>query len=177
VGKKSKEAGKTIAEVGLRGINGEAAALLVLLRLFFALLSTAIRSVFANCMYMCGTAAPHRSALHFRPAHRIIDTCCATLLPACTLLYTFYLPAGLFLFEIERADGTLLKAVSHDTVLHTGDVLWFAGDLEGVAYLQKYTTLEHMQADQVAKLESDIIHRRLVQVRRLNSSLSGRHID
>lgn len=29
----------------------------------------------------------------------------------------------------------------------------------------KYTTLEHMQADQVAKLPSDIIYRRLVQVR------------
>lgn len=75
-------------------------------------------------------------------------------------------PAGLFLFEIERADGSLLKAVDHDTVLATGDVLWFAGDLDGVAYLQKYTTLEHMQADQVAKLPSDIIYRRLVQVQR-----------
>jgi hypothetical protein len=39
------------------------------------------------------------------------------------------------------------------------------GDLDGVAYLQKYTTLEHMQADQVAKLQSDIIYRRLVEVR------------
>jgi len=39
-----------------------------------------------------------------------------------------------------------------------------AGDLDGVAYLQKYTTLEHMQADQVAKLPSDIIYRRLVEV-------------
>lgn len=33
-----------------------------------------------------------------------------------------------------------------------------------MAYLQKYTTLEHMQADQVAKLPSDIIYRRLVEV-------------
>lgn len=40
-----------------------------------------------------------------------------------------------------------------------------AGDLDGVAYLQKYTTLEHMQSDQVAKLSSDIIYRRLVEVR------------
>lgn len=39
-----------------------------------------------------------------------------------------------------------------------------AGDLDGVAYLQKYTTLEHMQADQVAKLQSDIIYRRLLEV-------------
>lgn len=42
----------------------------------------------------------------------------------------------------------------------------WAGDLDGVAYLQKYTTLEHMQADQVAKLPSDIIYRRLVEVGR-----------
>ncbi|WIA31323.1 hypothetical protein OEZ86_002225 [Tetradesmus obliquus] len=104
VGKRSKEAGKTIAEVGLRGIN------------------------------------------------------------------------GLFLFEIERADGSLLKAVDHDTVLATGDVLWFAGDLEGVAYLQKYTTLEHMQADQVAKLPSDIIYRRLVQVVVSHHDLVGKKL-
>jgi hypothetical protein len=81
------------------------------------------------------------------------------------LLLAYTVPAGLFLFEIEREDGSLLKAVDHNTVLQTGDVLWFAGDLDGVAYLQKYTTLEHMQADQVAKLDSDIIYRRLVQVR------------
>jgi hypothetical protein len=43
--------------------------------------------------------------------------------------------------------------------------MYGAGDLDGVSYLLKYTTLEHMQADQVAKLPSDIIHRRLVQVR------------
>lgn len=38
------------------------------------------------------------------------------------------------------------------------------GDLDGVAYLQKYTTLEHLQAGQVSKLPSDIIYRRLVEV-------------
>jgi hypothetical protein len=41
-----------------------------------------------------------------------------------------------------------------------------SGDLDGVAYLQKYTTLEHMQADQVAKLQSDIIYRRMVEVQK-----------
>eukprot|EP00879_Flechtneria_rotunda_P025308 GHRR01026886.1.p1 GENE.GHRR01026886.1~~GHRR01026886.1.p1 ORF type:complete len:683 (+),score=201.90 GHRR01026886.1:1107-3155(+) len=92
VGKKSKEAGKTIAEVGLRGIN------------------------------------------------------------------------GLYLFEIVRANGDRLKAVDHDTVLQEKDILWFAGDLDGVVYLMKYTSLEQMQADQVAKLQTDIIYRRLVQV-------------
>jgi hypothetical protein len=34
---------------------------------------------------------------------------------------------GLYLFEIERADGSKIKVVDHDTVLEKGDVLWFAG--------------------------------------------------
>lgn len=104
VGKKSKEAGKSIKEVGLRGIN------------------------------------------------------------------------GLYLFEIERADGSTIKVVDHDTVLQTGDTLWFAGDLDGVAYLQKYTTLEHMQADQVAKLQSDIIYRRLLEVVVSHNELAGKRL-
>jgi uncharacterized transporter YbjL len=100
----------------------------------------------------------------------------ALLLPAHLSTPPSTTAAGLFLFEIERADGSLLKAVDHDTVLQTGDVLWFAGDLEGVAYLQKYTTLEHMQADQVAKLDSDIIYRRLVQVRQMLHRRVCRHL-
>eukprot|EP00877_Chromochloris_zofingiensis_P003154 jgi/Chrzof1/1283/Cz10g01050.t1 len=70
---------------------------------------------------------------------------------------------GLYLFEIERADGTRLKAVTPDTLLEAGDLLWFAGDLDGVAFLMKVTGLEHMQSNQVSKLKTDIIHRRLVQ--------------
>jgi hypothetical protein len=35
---------------------------------------------------------------------------------------------GLYLFEIERADGSTIKVVDHDTVLQTGDTLWFAGE-------------------------------------------------
>lgn len=35
---------------------------------------------------------------------------------------------GLYLFEIERADGTRLKAVTPDTLLEAGDLLWFAGE-------------------------------------------------
>lgn len=34
---------------------------------------------------------------------------------------------GLYLFEIERADGTAEKVVDHDTLLKLGDRLWFAG--------------------------------------------------
>jgi len=58
----------------------------------------------------------------------------------------------------------LLAGLVHWCVI---TVVYGAGDLDGVSYLLKYTTLEHMQADQVAKLPSDIIHRRLVQVREL----------
>lgn len=58
----------------------------------------------------------------------------------------------------------LLAGLVHWCVI---TVVYGAGDLDGVSYLLKYTTLEHMQADQVAKLPSDIIHRRLVEVREL----------
>lgn len=34
---------------------------------------------------------------------------------------------GLYLFEVDRADGSKVKAADHDTVLEKGDVLWFAG--------------------------------------------------
>jgi hypothetical protein len=47
-----------------------------------------------------------------------------------------------------------------------------AGDIDGVAYLQKYTTLEHIHADQVDKLTSDIIYRRLVEVRHTHTVLT-----
>lgn len=43
----------------------------------------------------------------------------------------------LFLVEVERANGKKLAAVSPQETLHGGDILWFAGDLEGVASLQK----------------------------------------
>lgn len=65
VGKRSKEAGKTISEVGLRGIN------------------------------------------------------------------------GLYLFEIERANGTKLQAVDHDTVLESGDTLWFAGGQDNKIFMKQ----------------------------------------
>lgn len=35
---------------------------------------------------------------------------------------------GLYLFEIERANGDKIRVVDHDTVLEKGDVLWFAGE-------------------------------------------------
>jgi hypothetical protein len=34
---------------------------------------------------------------------------------------------GLFLFEVHRADGEVLRAVGPDTVLEAGDTLYFAG--------------------------------------------------
>jgi hypothetical protein len=34
---------------------------------------------------------------------------------------------GLYLFEVERADGGKAKVVDQDTALEKGDILWFAG--------------------------------------------------
>lgn len=45
-----------------------------------------------------------------------------------------------------------------------------------MSYLQKYTTLEHMQADQVNKLETNIIHRRLAQVVVSHHGLVGKRL-
>ena len=41
--------------------------------------------------------------------------------------------------------------------------MYFTGDLDAVAFLNKFPGLEHQQARQVAALETDIIHRRLAQ--------------
>jgi K+/H+ antiporter YhaU regulatory subunit KhtT len=71
---------------------------------------------------------------------------------------------GLFLYEIVRDNGTRLPAVSSDTELAAGDILYFTGDMEGVSFLLKFPGLQHTSANQVAALDADIIHRRLVQV-------------
>lgn len=43
---------------------------------------------------------------------------------------------GLYLFEIERADGSKVRVADHDTVLQTGDLLWFAGEALGLRRCQ-----------------------------------------
>lgn len=50
---------------------------------------------------------------------------------------------GLYLFEIERADGSIIKVVDHDTVLEKGDTLWFAGEQWGPHLDTDDTPLRH----------------------------------
>mmetsp|Transcript_26277 Transcript_26277/g.73697 ORF Transcript_26277/g.73697 Transcript_26277/m.73697 type:complete len:203 (+) Transcript_26277:2197-2805(+) len=70
---------------------------------------------------------------------------------------------GLFLVAIDRADGEAIHAVAPDTILKTGDVLWFSGDLESISALRKMAGLRHQDDDQSVKLGIQAIHRRLVQ--------------
>ncbi|KIZ06533.1 hypothetical protein MNEG_1421 [Monoraphidium neglectum] len=70
---------------------------------------------------------------------------------------------GLFLFEVHRSGGEILRAVSPDTVLEEGDLLLFAGDLASVSFLLKFDGLAHQQEEQVTKLESHQVDRALVQ--------------
>jgi uncharacterized protein with PhoU and TrkA domain len=70
---------------------------------------------------------------------------------------------GLFLYEVHRADGQILRAVGPDTVLAEADTLFFAGDLASVSFLMKFAGLEHQQKGQLRKLPTHIVDRSLVQ--------------
>lgn len=70
---------------------------------------------------------------------------------------------GLFLFEIHRANGEVLRAVAPTTALKDGDVLFFAGDLASVSFLMKFDGLEHQQQRQLRKLPAHQVDRALVQ--------------
>ncbi|KAF5840819.1 citrate transporter-like domain-containing protein [Dunaliella salina] len=71
---------------------------------------------------------------------------------------------GLFLVYIDQADGTQLHAVAPDYTLQEGDTLWFAGGLQGVAFLLKMPGLRHIDEEHTKKTNVDILERRLVQV-------------
>lgn len=45
-----------------------------------------------------------------------------------------------------------------------GDVLWFAGDVQGLAFLLRMPGLRHYERKHVEKAGLDILERRLVQV-------------
>lgn len=49
--------------------------------------------------------------------------------------------------------------------LQEGDTLWFAGGLQGVAFLLKMPGLRHIDEEHTKKTNVDILERRLVQVR------------
>ncbi|KAF5840821.1 hypothetical protein DUNSADRAFT_15363 [Dunaliella salina] len=71
---------------------------------------------------------------------------------------------GLFLVYVDQADGTQLHAVAPDYTLQEGDTLWFAGGLQGVAFLLKMPGLRHVDEEHTKKTNVDILERRLVQV-------------
>ena len=92
--------------------------------------------------------------------------------------------AGLFLFAVDRTvdstgggggggldeDGDgggrkeTITAVDRGFRLAELDTLWFAGDLEAVAFLRKLPGLEHSQTGQTLKLGTKAVDRRLVCV-------------
>ncbi|CAG9467531.1 unnamed protein product [Pedinophyceae sp. YPF-701] len=81
-----------------------------------------------------------------------------------------------FLVAIERATGEAINAVGPEEVVLQGDVLWFAGDIEGVNSLRKLPGLEP-HTDQVAKLQAGRLERFLVQaVVSPRSDLVGRTV-
>ena len=77
---------------------------------------------------------------------------------------------GLFLFAVDRdnsaGNGTkeTITAVDRGFRLAELDTLWFAGDLEAVAFLRKLPGLEHTQTGQTLKLGTKAVDRRLVCV-------------
>ena len=76
--------------------------------------------------------------------------------------------AGLFLFAVDRDGGDgrreTITAVDRGFRLAELDTLWFAGDLDAVAFLRKLPGLEHAQTPQTLKLGTKAVDRRLVCV-------------
>jgi di/tricarboxylate transporter len=65
---------------------------------------------------------------------------------------------GVFLAQLERA-GELISPVSHDTVLHTGDVLRFVGRVDQIVDLESLPGLASTEDSQMARLETRDISR------------------
>lgn len=81
---------------------------------------------------------------------------------------------GLVVVAIDRQDGTLVRDVAEGTAIQGGDILWFSGSLEGVAFLMRLPGLANMHEQQVAKLGISVLERRLVQASvALDSPLAG----
>lgn len=57
----------------------------------------------------------------------------------------------------------LLDSHAHSQ-MQGGDVLWFAGDVQGMSYLLGFSGLVHFEQKHVDKAGLDILERRLVQV-------------
>ncbi|PRW20813.1 Receptor of activated kinase C component of 40S small ribosomal subunit isoform A [Chlorella sorokiniana] len=71
---------------------------------------------------------------------------------------------GAFLASMDR-DGKPLPAVTKEEVLHEGDILWFAADVNSVRFIRNTPGLKPLVDDKASKLEKTrYIDRRLVQV-------------
>ncbi len=57
--------------------------------------------------------------------------------------------------------GFFVSSAAH---VQEGDTLWFAGGLQGVAFLLKMPGLRHIDEEHTKKTNVDILERRLVQV-------------
>ncbi|KAG1656604.1 hypothetical protein FOA52_008427 [Chlamydomonas sp. UWO 241] len=73
--------------------------------------------------------------------------------------------SGVSLVHLDAVGGgTIMQPVPPDTELNEGDVLWFAGDVEGLTFLFATAGLDHFESDQVEKAGVDDLERRLMQV-------------
>jgi di/tricarboxylate transporter len=80
---------------------------------------------------------------------------------------------GVRLVAIEQAlTKTIIRAPGPDIILQENDILWYAGEKEGLAALRRLPGLEDLMADQVNKLNIEMHKRALVEVvLSMNSSL------
>ncbi|KAG1664160.1 hypothetical protein FOA52_012241 [Chlamydomonas sp. UWO 241] len=72
--------------------------------------------------------------------------------------------SGVSLVHLDPVGGGTMQPVPPNTQLNEGDVLWFAGTVEGLTFLFATTGLEHFERDQVKKAGVDDLERRLMQV-------------
>lgn len=77
---------------------------------------------------------------------------------------------GLYLVEVTRADGSLIPAVSPDTIIEAGDTLLFAGVVETVTELYHIPGLVPATG-QSQKMKIERHHRRLVELVIASSSM------
>ncbi|KAG1679788.1 hypothetical protein FOA52_012699 [Chlamydomonas sp. UWO 241] len=85
--------------------------------------------------------------------------------------------SGVTLVSLEPVGGGTMHPVPPDTQLYEGDVLWFAGTVEGLTFLFATPGLEHFGRDQVKKAGVDDLERRLIQVVvSADSTLNGRSV-
>lgn len=71
---------------------------------------------------------------------------------------------GIYLAQLDRADGTVITPVAPSTVIEEGDAFWFNSDIHGLSFLFDFQGMRHFEKGQIAKANVDKLERRLVQV-------------